>query len=230
MKLTAESRQTKICVHVSCKIGLKQNVSLPFISNFALECAIRRVLAGQGGLKLIGTYQLVGYNDDLNVLGAGTCTIKENREASVFVSNEFVLKLNYKKTKYMVMSRDQHAVKKITYIYIYMGNKSFERVEHFKYSGTSRTNQNSFHEEIKCRLQSGNACYYSVQNLLSSSLPSKNIKVKIYRTILLSFVSYGCESWLPKVIEEHKLRVFRNRVIRKIFGPTMDMVMGEWER
>ena len=56
------------------------------------------------GLKLIGTYQLLFYNDDLNVLGASICTVKENTEASVFVSNEIGLELNDKKTKYMVMS------------------------------------------------------------------------------------------------------------------------------
>jgi len=78
--------------------------------------------------------------------------------------------------------------------------------------------QNSIHEEIKCRLQSGNACYHSVQNLLSSSLLSKNIKVKIYRTIILPFVLYGCETWSPTVSEEHRLRVFGNRVLRKIIG------------
>ena len=61
-------------------------------------------------MKLIGTHQLLFYNDDLNVLGAFILTIKENTEASVFVSNEIGLELNDKKTKYMVMSRDQHAL------------------------------------------------------------------------------------------------------------------------
>jgi len=75
--------------------------------------------------------------------------------------------------------------------------------------------------------KSGNACYYSVQNLLSSSLLSKDIRVKMYRTIILPFVLYGCETWSPTGIEEHRLRVFRNRVLRKIFGPMRDCVMGE---
>jgi len=86
-----------------------------------------------------------------------------------------------------------------TYIYIYVGNKSFERVEHFRYLVTSLMNQNSVNEEIKCRLQSGYAFYYSVQNIFSSSLLSKNIKVKIYRTIILPFVLYGCETWFLTV-------------------------------
>jgi len=66
-----------------------------------------------------------------------------------------------------------------------MDNSSIERVEEFKYLGTTLTNQNSFQEEIKCRLKLGNACHYSVQNLLSSSLLSKTLKIKIYRTIIL---------------------------------------------
>ena len=67
---------------------------------------------------------------------------------------------------------------------------TFERVEEFKYLGTTLTNQNSIAEEIKSRLRSGNACYHSVQNLLSSRLPSKNLKIKIYRTIILPVVLY----------------------------------------
>ena len=61
-------------------------------------------------MKLIGTHQLIFYNDYVNVLGANIHTIKENTEASVFVNNEIGLELNDKKTKYVVMSRDQHAV------------------------------------------------------------------------------------------------------------------------
>ena len=74
-------------------------------------------------------------------------------------------------------------------------NSSTERVEEFKYLGTTLTNQNSIQEEIKSRLKLGNACYHSVQNLLSSSLPSKNLKIKIYRTIILPVGLYRCETW-----------------------------------
>ena len=75
-----------------------------------------------------------------------------------------------------------------------MDNSTFERVEEFKYLGTTLTNKNSIAEEINSRLRSGNACCYSVQNLLSSRLLSKNLKLKIYRTIILPVVLYGCET------------------------------------
>ena len=110
-------------------------------------------------MKVIGAHHLLFYSDYLHVLGVSIHTVKENTGASVFVSNEIGLELNDEKTKHMVMSRNQHAVQNHN---IYIGNKSFERVEHFNYLGTSFKNQNSFHEEIKCRLQSGNTCYYLV--------------------------------------------------------------------
>ena len=91
-------------------------------------------------------------------------------------------------------------------------NSSTERVEEFKYLGTALTNQNSIQKEIKSRLNLGNACYHSVQNLLSSSLLSKNLNIKIYRTIILPVVLYGCETWSLTLREEHRLRVFENRV------------------
>ena len=76
----------------------------------------------------------------------------------------------------------------------------------------------------------GNACYHSVQKLLSSSLLSKNLKIKIYRTIILPVVLYGYETWSLTLREELRLRVFENRVLKRIFGPKKDGVTGEWRK
>ena len=86
------------------------------------------------------------------------------------------LEANADKTKYMVMSRDQNAGRSHS---MKINNRSFERVEEFKYLGT---NQFSVQEEIKSKLKSGNACYHSVQNLLSSSFPPKYLKIKVYNS------------------------------------------------
>ena len=102
------------------------------------------------------------------------------------------MELSADKTKYMAMSRDQNAGRIRS---VRVDNSTFERVKEFKYFGTTLTNQNSITEEIKCRLRSGNACYHSVQNLWSSRLLSKNLNTKIYRTIILPIVLYGCETW-----------------------------------
>ena len=100
-------------------------------------------------------------------------------------------------------------------------------MEKFKYLGTTSTNENSVQEENRSKQKLGNACYHSVQKLLSSSLLSKNLKIKIYRTIILPVVLYKCETLSLTVREEHRLRVFENRVLRRIFGPRRDGVTGK---
>jgi hypothetical protein len=81
--------------------------------------------------------------------------------------------------------------------------------------GTTITNQNLIQEEIKRRMNSGNACYHSVQNLLSFRLLSKNLKVRAYKTIILPVVKYGCETWPLTLREEHKLRMFEENILAK---------------
>ena len=106
-------------------------------------------------------------------------------------------------------------------MHIKIGSNSYEKVKTFKYLGFLLTNQNSIQEEIKCRLKAGNPCYYSVQTPLSSRLLSKNLKIKIYKTIILPVVIYGCETWSLTLREECRLR--------RIFGPKRDDI-GEWRR
>jgi hypothetical protein len=85
-------------------------------------------------------------------------------------------------------------------------------------------------EEIKGRLNSGNTCYHLVQSLLSSPLLSRNVKIKIYKTIILPAVLYGCETGSLTLREEHRLRVCETRVLKRIFGPKRDEARGEWRK
>jgi hypothetical protein len=113
---------------------------------------------------------------------------------------------------------------------IKIGNRAFENVPQFKYLGMTVTSKNLVWEESKRRLNTGNACYHSVQNLVYSCLLSKNVEVRIYKTIMLPVVLYGCGTWYLTVKEEHKLRVFENRVLGSIFGPKKDGVIGGWRK
>ena len=85
-------------------------------------------------------------------------------------------------------------------------------------------------DEIQRRLKSRTAFYHSVQNLLSSSLLSKNIKIKIHTITILPVVLYECETWLLTMREECRLRVFENKVLRSTFGPKRDDGTGGWRR
>jgi hypothetical protein len=150
---------------------------------------------------------------DVNLLGDNIHTIKKNTETLTDAGKEVGLEINVEKTKYMLLSRHQNVGQNRD---IKIAKRSFENVSQFKYLGTTVTNQNLIQEKIKRRFNSGNACYNSVQNLLSSCLLLKNV-IRIYNTIILPVVLYECETWSLTLREEHRLRVFENKVLRTIF-------------
>ncbi|KAJ4428734.1 hypothetical protein ANN_25727 [Periplaneta americana] len=175
-----------------------------------------------------GKYQLIHSKKQMrHEIGENPQTIRENAEILLEASKGIGLEVNPEKTKYMIMSRDQNIVRNGN---IKIGDLSFEEVEKFKYLGATVTNINDTREEIKRRINMGNACYYSVEKLLSYSLLSKNLKVRIYKAVILPVVLYGSETWTLTLREEQRLRVFENKILRKIFGAKKDEVTGEWRK
>jgi hypothetical protein len=122
------------------------------------------------------------------------------------------------KTKNILMFRHQsagqnHDTKR--------ANRSCENVAELEYLGTTVINQHIINEEIKSRFNSGNVCYRSSKNLLSSCLLSKNVKIRLYKIIILPLLLYACVIWSLTLREGHRIRKFENIVARRTFGPKM---------
>jgi hypothetical protein len=145
-------------------------------------------------------------------------------EVWVVASKEIGLTVNAEKTKYIVMSRDQHAGKNHNRR---KRNTSLKRVGQFTCSGTTLRRQNSIHGELKSRLKSRNAYKHSMKNLLFLSLLSRNTKDQDTQKCNFEWCFVRYVACSLNLSEKHRLRVFDSRVVRKIFGSQRGEVTGE---
>jgi hypothetical protein len=146
--------------------GLKQGDDLsPVLFNIASEYAIRKVQENQVALELNGTHQILVYSDDVNLLHDNTNFIKENTETLLEASRDIRIEKMHRRQKYMVMSRHQNSGQIQN---IRISNESFQDVAKLKHLATTLRKQGDIHDKTKTKLNSRNACCYSVQNLLSS--------------------------------------------------------------
>ena len=127
----------------------------------------------------------------LNMLGENLQTVRENTEIFIKANKDIGLEVNSEKTKYMITSRQQNKTQNPNVVIDYL---SFVNVK-FKYLGVTITNTNDIREGIKRKINTGNACYYSLEKILSSHLHSKKLKVITYKTNLLPYIT-DCIVWL----------------------------------
>jgi hypothetical protein len=147
----------------------------------------------------------------VNLLGDNKDAIKKNTETLTDASEEVGLEVqvNTEKSNYMLLSCHQNAGQNHD---IKIGNRSFENVSQLSYLGRTVRNPNLIQDKIKWRLNLGNACYHLVQKPSSSHLLSKTLKIRLYKTIILPMVLYGCETWFLTLREQHRLRVFEEKI------------------
>jgi hypothetical protein len=210
--------------------GLKQGDALSSVLfNLALEYVVRSIIENREGLSMNGIIQLLAYADDIDLLGDSREIVRRNAELLKKAGEEVGLEFSEEKTKYMLVDR---LGEELDVSDLEVDNMIFEKVSIFKYLGGLLEDRKDMGigAEIKQRLNSGNACFYALNKLLKSRDLSRNTKLRIYKTIILPVVLYGCETWALTRQQENRFRVFENKILRKIFGAKRDEETGEYRR
>lgn len=206
--------------------GLKQGDALsPMLFNLILEHVIRKVLNHDSGVELNGKHQIIGYADDLALLGTCANEVRIMAKTLEEEGRKVGLRINQDKTEYFHMRRykDTRARRKD----LVVEGTTYKGVEKFKYLGCTVTDTNERHEEIDIRIHNALRCSAALHQILVSKLISRRTKIRIYKTVIRPILMYGCEAWTLTLKEENKLLVAERKILRKILGPTRE-VDGTW--
>jgi sorting nexin-29 len=202
--------------------GLKQGDGLaPTLFNLCLEYVVRKTYFNNTNPNIyFQSSQIVGYADDLNIVGRSLTAVREVFDPLETAAKEVGLQINESKTKIMKQSRSpnnnpQNSIQlKDTY--------NIETVDEFTYLGSTITNGNEDHVEIKRRIATGNKAFFSLLPVLKSRSVHRKTKITLYKTIIRTVVTYGCEAWAMTAKSAEMLDTFERRVLRKILGPVND--------
>lgn len=208
--------------------GLKQGDALsPVLFNLALEHIIRKVLLIDGGVELNGKHKIVGYADDLAILGQSEREVVKMTEKLEEEGKGVGLRISHEKTEYLHMKRykDRSTKRKD----LHVNGITYKGVDKFKYLGCTITDTNRREDEIDIRIVNALRCTAALHKVLVSKLLSRSTKIRIYKTVIRPILMYGCETWTLTLKEENKLLVAERKILRKILGPTIGED-GEWRQ
>jgi exonuclease III len=209
--------------------GLRQGDALsPILFNLVLEKIVRESNLCEGVELGQSKINILAYADDIALLGKNKEMIIQMGKSLIKIAEKVGLKINEEKTEYMVVSRENR--NRVQEEVIEVEEYRFKRVDQFKYLGSVITQNNDIKTEISTRLQSANKCFYGLSKIFRSRAISKNLKVRMYLTLLRPIVLYGAETWSLRKTEELRLAVFERKVLRKIYGAHFDAQTNEWRR
>ncbi|KAI5639582.1 reverse transcriptase (RNA-dependent DNA polymerase) domain-containing protein [Phthorimaea operculella] len=198
--------------------GLKQGDALsPMLFNLMLEYVVRKVLEHGDGVELNGTHKVIGYADDLALMGRSAADVRALAGVLESEGRKVGLRVNQDKTEYLHMRRFKTTRTKRNNLIV--NGTSYKGVDKFKYLGCTVTDTNQREDEINIRIQNALRCSAALHKVLTSKLISRRTKVRIYKTVIRPILMYGCETWTLTLKEEENLLVAERKILRKILGP-----------
>ena len=225
---------TRSCVRINGATSNTFTTIRGFRQGDALSCSFFNILlefimqvANINTRNIIYTKssQILGYADDLDVIGRTTKDVADNFLAIERAAEDVGLKINEDKTKYLLSSRRENSHNRIGQN-ISIGNHRFEAVRNFIYLGTEVTYDNDITSEIKRRIMLASRCLYGLSKMMRSKNLSRKSKIKLYHELVQPVLLYEAGSWSLTTTDEELLLVFERKILRMIFGPIREN--GEW--